>query len=247
MAVTPVQAVLQPGCYGQNLAKALYRCRLSVSVAGGAHGEPPDAHARELCARALPAHQRCANSSNRKGLWTVFESVAGRVYEFPDGSIYQVIVSGTANGGTRSEVDITLPPGALTPPPHIHRQQNETVSVMDGAVQVLGGRQWRTLGSGDSVSIPAGTVHTYRIRSDEITRFVMTHTPAMGFERYLERLYWLTAMNRIRPARTLTSSLYTSLLLEAHRDDLVLAGAAARARVGMMARAAKLLRLRIDR
>lgn len=173
--------------------------------------------------------------------------MSGRVYEFPDGSIYQVIVSGGANGGTRSEVDVTLPPGALTAPPHIHRKQEETLSVMDGTIEALLGRQWRTLGSGDSLTIPAGAVHTFRIRSDEIARLVMAHTPAMGFERYLERLYWLTAMNRIRRARTLTSSLYASLLLEAHRDDLVLAGAAARARVGMMAKAARLLRFRIDR
>lgn len=186
-------------------------------------------------------------AGNRGRVSSVFGSVAGRVYEFPDGSIYQVIVSGRANGGTRSEVDVTLPPGALTPPPHIHRKQEESLAVMDGAVEALVGRQWRTVGSGESVTIPAGTIHTVRVRSDEIARLIMSHTPAMGFERYLERLYWLTAMNRIRGARHLTSSLYGSLLLDAHRDDLVLAGPAARARVGMMARAAKLLRLRIDR
>jgi quercetin dioxygenase-like cupin family protein len=173
--------------------------------------------------------------------------VAGRAYEFPDGSIYQVIVSGESTGGAHTEVDVTLPPGAVTPPPHIHRRQQETLSVLDGTVEALVGRQWRALRSGDSVAIAAGIAHTFRNRSDGIVRLVMAHAPARSFERYLERLYWLTAMNRIQRGRTMTSVLYGSLLLDMHRDDLVLAGAAARARVGVMARAARLLRLRIDR
>jgi hypothetical protein len=73
------------------------------------------------------------------------------------------------------------------------------------------------------------------------------HAPALGYERYVERLYWLSAMNRIRGRRNLTSALYGSLLLDTHRDDQVLAGAGARLSVRALARIARLLRMRVDR
>jgi hypothetical protein len=73
------------------------------------------------------------------------------------------------------------------------------------------------------------------------------HTPALDFERYLDRLYWLSAMNRIRGSRNLTSLLYSSLLLDTHRREPVLAGPGARAAVRTMAQVARLLRMRVDR
>ena len=70
---------------------------------------------------------------------------------------------------------------------------------------------------------------------------------ALGFQQYMERLYWLSAMNRIRDGRDLTSALYSSLLLNTHRDDVVPAAPAARIRVRALAGVAKLLRMRVDR
>jgi quercetin dioxygenase-like cupin family protein len=158
-----------------------------------------------------------------------------------------LIVSAAETGGARSQVQVTLPPRPVTPPPHIHPGQEETYTVTDGKLDVLVERAWRTLGPGESVSIPAGTVHTFRNRSGENVTFRAVHTPALAFERYLERLYWLCAMNRIRGRRDLTSLLYTSLLLDTHRQDQVLAGSGARVAVRAMAQVARLLRLRVDR
>lgn len=117
----------------------------------------------------------------------------------------------------------------------------------DGMLEVLVGHEWRTLGAGESVAIPPGTVHTFRNRSGQNVSFRSAHVPALGVERYLERLYWLSAMNRIQGRRSLTSALYGSLLLDTHRGDQLLAGAGARMSVRALARVARLLRLRIDR
>jgi quercetin dioxygenase-like cupin family protein len=173
--------------------------------------------------------------------------VAHRRYEFPDGSLYDILVSSGETDGSRSEMQVTLPPNPMTPPPHFHPAQEETVTVLDGMLEVLTGRTWTQLVTGQSATIPPGTVHTFRNRSGENVAFRMAHTPALAFERYVERLYWLSAMNRIRGSRDLTSLLYNSLLLDTHRQEQVLAGPGARAAVRTMAQVARLLRLRVDR
>lgn len=173
--------------------------------------------------------------------------MTGRRYEFPDGSLYDVVESGSDTSGARSEMQVTLPENPATPPPHIHPAQQETCTVIHGALDVLVGREWRTLGPGEAVTIPAGTIHTFRNRSGRNVTFRSAHTPALAFEQYVERLYWLSAMNRIRGTRDLTSLLYSSLLLDTHRQDQVLAGSGARAAVRAMAQVARLLRLRVDR
>ena len=181
------------------------------------------------------------------GAATVCWCVAGRRYEFPDGSLYEIVVSAQETAGARAEVQVTLPPRPVTPPPHIHPNQEETYVVLDGALEVLTGRDWHALGSGQKLTVSAGTVHTFRNRSGDNVSFRTVHTPALAFERYLDRLYWLSAMNRIRGTRDLTSLLYTSLLLDTHRQDQILAGSGARAGVRTMAQVARLLRFRVDR
>jgi mannose-6-phosphate isomerase-like protein (cupin superfamily) len=186
-------------------------------------------------------------SGNREGASTVFSSVTARRYEFPDGSLYDLVVPAASTSGARSEVDITLPPSPVTPPPHIHPQQQETFTVTDGTLEVLLGSEWRTLQAGESLLISPGSVHTFRNRSGQNVAFRNTHEPALGFEQYLERLYWLSAMNRIRGNRDLTSALYASLLLDTHRADQVPAKAGTRIRVRALAGVARLLRMRVDR
>ena len=39
--------------------------------------------------------------------------MTGRRFEFPDGSLYEVVVAAEATGGARSEVQITLPPARV--------------------------------------------------------------------------------------------------------------------------------------
>lgn len=173
--------------------------------------------------------------------------MTARRFEFPDGSLYDLTVPAATTAGARSEIQVTLPPSPLTPPPHIHPQQQEAVTVTEGALEVLVGREWRPLATGESLTVPPGTAHTFRNRSGQNVAFRLVHTPALGFEQYLERLYWLSAMNRIRGRRDFTSALYASLLLDTHRDHQVLAGAGARLGVRALAHVARMLRLRVDR
>ena len=176
-----------------------------------------------------------------------FDGVTGRRFEFPDGALYEVVVPSASTGGARSEVEITLPPRSAVPPPHMHPHQQETCTVTDGTLEVLVGHEWRSLLAGQGVTIPPRSIHTFRNRSDQNVTFRSVHSPALGFQQYLERLYWLSAMNRIRGRRDLTSALYRSLLLDAHRADQVPAGVGTRLGVRTLAGIARLLRMRVDR
>lgn len=173
--------------------------------------------------------------------------MAIRRFEFPDGSLYEVVTSAADTGGARAECLVTLAPQAPAPPPHVHPHQEERWLGIEGAPEFLCGREWRIVNPGETLAIPAGTVHTFRNRSNRNVTFRTVHTPALGLEQYLERLYWLSAMNCIGGRRSLRSLLYTSLLLDAHRQDQVLASPRARTTVRTLAPVARLLGLRIDR
>jgi glyoxylate utilization-related uncharacterized protein len=129
----------------------------------------------------------------------------------------------------------------------VHPHQQETYDVVDGSLEVLVGHEWKTVPAGERVVIPPGTVHTFRNRSGQNVTVTSIHEPAGTIEQYFERLYWLSAMNRVRGHRDLTSALYTSLLLDTHREDQQLAGPAARMGVKALAGVARLLRLKVDR
>lgn len=171
----------------------------------------------------------------------------GRRYEFPDGSIYEIVTPAAQNDGARTEMRVTLPPSPVTPPSHIHPRQQETYSVESGQLEVQLDGAWRPLDAGQSVTVPPGHVHTFRNRSGANVQFLSVHSPALSYEHYLERLYWLMAMNRIRNSRQLSSLLYLSLLWSEHRQDQILAGRFAQTGILALSSVARALRFRLDR
>ena len=81
------------------------------------------------------------------------------------------------------------------PPPHVHRNEDETFYVLDGTPTFRLGDEVVVAGPGDFVNVPKGVLHRFRNLSDEPLRMILTFTPA-GIERFfeetLERAYDLT-------------------------------------------------------
>jgi hypothetical protein len=69
----------------------------------------------------------------------------------------------------------------------VHPHLTEEYEVLDGSLEVLVGRERRELTTGDAVSVPPGSVHTFRT-GDKPTRVRNIHRPALDFERYILRL-----------------------------------------------------------
>lgn len=111
----------------------------------------------------------------------------GDRFEMPDGSTYVLVREAAETGGESVEMEFVLPPGAVSPPPHVHPQQVERYEVIEGSFDVMVDGDWRTLGPGESASAPVGAVHTFKNRSRSLVRVRNWHEPAMRFEEYMER------------------------------------------------------------
>jgi quercetin dioxygenase-like cupin family protein len=81
------------------------------------------------------------------------------------GEQIRVLASGEATGSY--EVFLQSGPEGAGPPPHTH-PWDEAYFVMEGQVDVVTGDQTRTLAAGDFVHIPAGTVHSFRLKTKTV-------------------------------------------------------------------------------
>ena len=111
---------------------------------------------------------------------------AGDRFDMPDGSAYIVVRPAAETGGEFVEMVFVLPSGCVAPPPHVHPHQVEEYEVLEGSFEVTVDNQWRTLGPGQSASVPQGAIHTFRNRSGAAVRVRNWHRPPMRFEDFIE-------------------------------------------------------------
>jgi mannose-6-phosphate isomerase-like protein (cupin superfamily) len=141
----------------------------------------------------------------------------------PDGTAFRVVASTAETGGERVEIEVTLPPGAPSPPPHLHPHQDEEWRVLEGTLSVLLDDEWRTLRAGESLEVPRGHVHALRNRSDGVVRVLDIHVPAMEFEDYIRSLHRLAASGKVTGMRSPRSLVHLAMLLREHRENQVTA------------------------
>lgn len=144
----------------------------------------------------------------------------GDRFEMPDGSIYAVTSAAADSAGEYVEMEFTLPPGSIPPPPHIHPSPVEDYEVIEGTFEVMVGGSWKTLSPGDSASIPVGALHTFRNSSGELVRVRNVHRPPARFEDYIEHIYALTRSRRVRGARDPRIPVYLSMLMLEYPETL---------------------------
>ena len=100
------------------------------------------------------------------------------------GDHYTFLVTGEESGGAYFAMEALVPPGG-GPPLHIHRREDETFYLLEGAIEFRLGDEAIMAGPGDFVNVPRGTVHNFRNTGSETARMVLTFTPA-GIERFFE-------------------------------------------------------------
>jgi quercetin dioxygenase-like cupin family protein len=107
----------------------------------------------------------------------------GAMYWGP-GDLYRFLVTGAESGGAYFAMEALVPPGG-GPPPHIHRNEDETFYVLEGEVSIRLGDKTVAAGAGDFVNVPRGIVHCFRNEGEAPARMILTFTPA-GIERFFE-------------------------------------------------------------
>jgi quercetin dioxygenase-like cupin family protein len=146
----------------------------------------------------------------------------------PDGTTFLIVESAAASGGERIEFEIAMAPGAMGPPKHFHPQQEESWKVLEGELSVFVDEGWRTLATGESLSIPPGTVHTLRNRSSQGVRFRDVHEPALDFQEYIEELHAQAAAGKLTSRMTPSTLIHGAMVLSQHRTTQLSASRAQR-------------------
>jgi len=93
-------------------------------------------------------------------------------------------VVGSDTGGACTVAELTAGP-EMGPPPHIHRNNDETFYVLEGTFDFsLAGRPF-SAGAGAFVYLPKGVIHTHRAGGGKSARALVMQTPA-GVERFIQ-------------------------------------------------------------
>ncbi len=95
---------------------------------------------------------------------------------------YRTILTTEETGGAMSIVDSLSPVGS-GPPRHIHHKEDETFVMISGTCKVWIEGIETVAGPGESVFIPRGKEHTFKVIGDEPSRHLVILTPG-GFEGF---------------------------------------------------------------
>lgn len=99
---------------------------------------------------------------------------------------YKTILNPEQTGGAMSIVDSWSPAGS-GPPRHIHMNEDETFVILTGSCKFwLEGKEFFA-GAGESVFIPRGEEHTFKVTGDGPCRHLVILTPG-GFEGFFAEM-----------------------------------------------------------
>ena len=94
------------------------------------------------------------------------------------GTLTTIKATGETTDGSFSMVEQLAPPG-ISPPLHVHHEDDELFFVLEGTVEFQVGDDRLTVGPGSTVYGPHGVPHSY-LTTTEARLLVLTHEP--GFE-----------------------------------------------------------------
>lgn len=98
------------------------------------------------------------------------------------GRYVRILIDGPRTDGTYTVLEIRARPGE-GPPLHLHANEDEHLTVLEGRIAVTLDREEHVLEPGDELTLPRGVPHHVRATSDE-ARYLAVCTPA-GIEDFL--------------------------------------------------------------
>jgi quercetin dioxygenase-like cupin family protein len=122
------------------------------------------------------------------------------------------------------ELDLYVSRGAYVAR-HMHPSQEETFTGVTGTLVLNVGDETKTIGPGDSVTIPARTPHGFDPAVDD-AHLVVTVSPGLELDRYFRAYLGLSREGRLRvPARGLPKPLLLfAVLLHRYRREMAAPG-----------------------
>ena len=127
-----------------------------------------------------------------------------------------------ARRGESLITDSVLAAAFPRPPLHVHPGQSEHFEVRGGRLRLTVGGTDTVLRTGDELTVPAGTPHTFAVEGAEPVRLLATFHPAGQLERFFAGLHRLAERGHI-DARGRPRSLAVAPFALAHLDEFRLA------------------------
>jgi len=90
--------------------------------------------------------------------------------------------------GELLEMEATYEPGSVEPVEHFHPKQDERFEILAGFMDARVAGERRTLSAGDSLDIPAGTVHAMWNGGGDQARVLWQTRPALRSEEFFRRV-----------------------------------------------------------
>lgn len=123
--------------------------------------------------------------------------------------------------GTFLEIQQKLEPNAVELPKHCHPNTETYYQILTGRLSLWLDGQWQLFAAGQTITLPAGVAHSLKNEQTIPVEFRMVYTPALGYERFLTRLYGLMNSGRLSlPPKGLSGWFRLSILM--HERDIQL-------------------------
>ena len=88
--------------------------------------------------------------------------------------------------GAMLEIDLELTPDGHVPGAHVHPEQEERFTVLEGTMKFRLGARKIVAGPGETVVVPAGRVHKFANAGDDVVKARVQVTPALKMEELFE-------------------------------------------------------------
>ncbi len=99
------------------------------------------------------------------------------------GTLMTVKAGGAQTNNAFTLLEWSAPPG-FSPPPHVHRREDEAFYILEGEMSVTCGDESWTASAGSFVFLPKGIQHGFTVTSSGPLRGLQLTSPA-GFERFI--------------------------------------------------------------
>jgi quercetin dioxygenase-like cupin family protein len=130
------------------------------------------------------------------------------------GDLYTILASGEDTGGAYALIHAVVPPGG-GPPPHVHRREDEAFYVLEGELAFQADGRNFPATSGAWVTLPRGSLHTFKNSGTTTARMLIVVTPA-GLDRFFAEV-GTAAADRSAPPSPVTDADIDRLLAIAPR------------------------------
>jgi quercetin dioxygenase-like cupin family protein len=104
-------------------------------------------------------------------------------------NIGQMTIRYLRDGSASQEMgtfELTVPPGSNVPPPHSHSANDEFIYVLEGVLRYRVDEDERDLSAGQWMFTPRGSVHAFSNPHSAPARALVTNTPDIGAQYFLE-------------------------------------------------------------